>query len=301
MKKIDEKELKELFIELRNNNQVAFEKLYTKYKKLIYGIAFSILKNNEDAEDIVQIVFSKLYKIDKNKLPQNKEESWLYTLTKNETISLLRKKIHNIDLDTVYEIENQDNEINNIIEQDRYNRLICKLNDKEKQIVSLKILGNLSFNEISKLLNEPIGTIKWRYYKSMHTLKLLLSNLGMFIVTFVIGLKTLLNQDKINKAEQEIIKDEQIENNRDNIENETSKSETSENQEEFRDKIQDINNSIKEDIKQEIIIQENIKESNVNYFGVGILSISGIFLVLTIIFTIFFTKYQLKGKKKASK
>lgn len=301
MKKIDEKELKELFIELRNNNQVAFEKLYTKYKKLIYGIAFSILKNNEDAEDIVQIVFSKLYKIDKNKLPQNKEESWLYTLTKNETISLLRKKIHNIDLDTVYEIENQDNEINNIIEQDRYNRLICKLNDKEKQIVSLKILGNLSFNEIAKLLNEPIGTIKWRYYKSMHTLKLLLSNLGMFIVTFVIGLKTLLNQDKINKTEQEIIKDEPIENNRENIENETSKSETSENQEEFRDKIQDINNSIKEDIKQEIIIQENIKESKVNYFGVGILSVSGIFLVLTIISTIFFTKYQLKGKKKASK
>ena len=63
MNKIDEKELNELFIELKHNNKIAFEKLYTKYNKLVYGIAFSILKNKEDSEDVVQIVFSKLYKI----------------------------------------------------------------------------------------------------------------------------------------------------------------------------------------------------------------------------------------------
>ena len=89
MIKIDDKELNELFIELKDNNKIAFEKLYTKYNKLVYGVAFSILKNKEDSEDVVQIVFSKLYKIDKNKLPSNKEASWLYTLTKNETISFV--------------------------------------------------------------------------------------------------------------------------------------------------------------------------------------------------------------------
>ena len=39
-----------------------------------------------NSEDIVQIVFSETYTLDKNKLPTNKEVSWLYTLTKNETL-----------------------------------------------------------------------------------------------------------------------------------------------------------------------------------------------------------------------
>ena len=53
MNKIDEKELKKLFTELKSsNNRIAFETLYTKYNKLVYRIAFTILKNKEDSEDI---------------------------------------------------------------------------------------------------------------------------------------------------------------------------------------------------------------------------------------------------------
>lgn len=300
MNKIDEKELNELFIELKHNNKIAFEKLYAKYNKLVYGVAFSILKNKEDSEDIVQIVFSKLYKIDKNKLPSNKEASWLYTLTKNETISFLRKKNNDINLESIYEIEDKDNEINNIIDQVEFNRLISGLNDKEKQIISLKILANLSFDEIGKLLNEPTGTIKWRYYKSIHTLKILLSNLGMFIVTFVIGIKTLFNKKISNKIEQEeIIEDSQIEQNQESLEDEATKSEI---QESIKDETNnDINESPNEGIKEEIGIPEQPNTEQINYYGVGILSISSIFLIITITFTIIFVKYQLKRNKKTSK
>lgn len=300
MIKIDDKELNELFIELKHNNKIAFEKLYTKYNKLVYGVAFSILKNKEDSEDVVQIVFSKLYKIDKNKLPSNKESSWLYTLTKNETISFLRKKNNDINLESIYEIEDKDNEINNIIDQVEFNRLISGLNDKEKQIISLKILANLSFDEIGKLLNEPTGTIKWRYYKSIHTLKILLSNLGMFIVTFVIGIKTLFNKKISNKIEQEeIIEDSQIEQNQENVEDEATKSEI---QESLKDETNnDINESQNESIKEEIGIPEQPNTEQINYYGVGILSISSIFLIITITFLIFFVKYQLKRNKKTSK
>ena len=101
MGKINDKELKELFIELKYNNKIAFDKLYSKYNKMLYGIAFSILKNKQDAEDIVQTVFTKIYLIDKNKLPNNNEASWLYTITKNETISFLRKRTKDIDLDRI--------------------------------------------------------------------------------------------------------------------------------------------------------------------------------------------------------
>lgn len=300
MNKIDEKELSELFIELKHNNKIAFEKLYSKYNKLIYSIAFSILKNKTDSEDIVQTVFTKLYTMSKDKLPIQKQASWLYSLTKNETISFLRKKKHNIDLESIYEIEDRDNEINNIIDQIEFNRLISKLNDKEKQVVSLKILVNLSFEEIGKLLDVPTGTVKWRYYKSIHTLKILLSNLGMFIITFVMGIKLLSNQNKSNRAEQKTVEDNSIEKNQENIENETTKSET---QDSLKEKMNNVNEEIEENTQKEIQEKISIQEPviAVNNYAVGILSFSAIFLTLTIIFSIIFTKYQLKAKKKTSK
>ncbi len=49
MGKVNEKELKELFIEIEHDNKIAFEKLYNQYNKLVYGIAFSILKNKQDS------------------------------------------------------------------------------------------------------------------------------------------------------------------------------------------------------------------------------------------------------------
>ena len=187
-----------------------------------------------------------------------------------------------------------------IIDQIEFNRLISKLNDKEKQVVSLKILVNLSFEEIGKLLDVPTGTVKWRYYKSIHTLKILLSNLGMFIITFVMGIKLLSNQNKSNRAEQKTVEDNSIEKNQENIENETTKSETQDSlKEEMNNVKEEIEENTQKEIQEEISIQEPVIA--VNNYAVGILSFSAIFLTLTIIFSIIFTKYQLKAKKKTSK
>lgn len=303
MAKINEKELKEIFIELRNGNNLVFERFYSKYNKLVYGIAFSILKNADDSEDIVQIVFSKIYEMENDKLPTMSEASWIYSLTKNEVISLLRKKNDNIDLDSIYEIEDTNNEIGNIIDKIEFNKLICKLNDKEKQIISLKMLCDLSFDEIGKLLNEPTGTIKWRYYKSIHTLRILLSNLGMFIITFIIGLKTLARRDRNDKQEG-IIVNEEINRNKESVEDKYTESETQRVEQDKGENKKGISNNIEENvIEQETVIVTDIEnsEKSYDYLGIGILSISGIFFAITITFFIFFIKYQLKIKSKTSK
>ena len=149
MNRIDEKELKKLFTELKSsNNRVAFETPYQKYNKLVYRIAFTILKNKEDSEDVVQAVFSKIYTLSKDKLPLDNISTWIYSVTKNESISLFRKKKNTLDLDSIYEIADTDNEINNIVDQDSYNRLISRLNDKGKEVVSLKVLTNLTFDDL---------------------------------------------------------------------------------------------------------------------------------------------------------
>lgn len=290
MNKINIAELKELFVEIKYDNKVAFEKLYNKYKKLVYGIAFSLLKNEQDSEDIVQVVFTKIYSIDKSKLPIKNEASWLYSVTKNETLNFLKKKKDDISFDDIYEIPDNNNELNKLIEQDNYNRLISKLDNTEKEIVSLKILANLAFEEIGKLLNKPTGTIKWKYYKSVNTLKLLLSNLSMFIVTFLSSIVAFKNTKKssidteLKQEVEDVLKDE-------NIAGTPPK-------EEHKDEIV----ADEETEKQETIIVETpIANDNINYVGIGLMSISSIFFIITIIFSIIFTKHQLKRRKKLSK
>mgnify|MGYP004662460385 FL=1 len=299
MGKINEKELEELFIEIKYGNKIAFEKLYNNYNKLIYSIAYSILKNKQDTEDVVQIVFEKLYLVDKEKLPNRNETSWLYSVTKNETINYLKRNKNNIDLDSIYNIEDDNNEINKIIDQDSYNRLIDKLNDKEKETISLKIVSNLSFEEIGKLLKEPTGTIKWRYYKAINTLKILLSNLGMFIITFAIVIKTLFNKKVSDRVEQ----DKTIENNTNEETQENTYDETKKEQENLKDEVKsDISESQNNETKEEInIVSQPTNTEITNNSGFCFLSISFVFFIVTIIFSIIFAKYQLKLRKKLSK
>lgn len=205
MKKEEKTRLEQLFKEIKQGNKEIIEELYNRYNKIVYGIAFSILKNNEDSEDVVQIIFSKLYSIDEDKLPKEKAGTWLYKVTKNEALAILRKKYNNIRLEDIYNCENENNEINEVIDKESYNKLINKLNKKEQEIVSLKILSDLTFQEISEILGESSSTIKWRYYKAIYTLKITLSNLSMSIITFILGIATLKNQ----KKENPIIKDDQ--------------------------------------------------------------------------------------------
>ena len=289
MGKIKEKELKELFIEIKNNNKIAFEKLYSKYNKTVYGIAFSILKNKPDSEDVVQTVFTKIYTLGKDKLPKDKIGSWLYSVTKNETLLLLRKKDNNVNLEDIYSIKDENNEIYKFISQDSYNRLINSLNPKEQEVVSLKLLSNLTFKEIGSLLGESTNTVKWRYYKAIHTLKITLSNLSMFIITFVFGIIILKN----DKKELPVIKDDQnnINSNKNEIEAENKENEKLEDSEIIQEN---------EDFSENTIVEEQIMDTT-NYLSIGMFSVSAIFLILTIIFSIFLTKHQLNAKKKASK
>jgi len=300
MNKINENELKKFFIEIKKNNKSKFEEFYLKYNKLIYGVAFSIVKNKPDTEDIVQIAFTKIYTLEKEKLPSEKYASWLYSLAKNEAISFLRTKRNNVKLEDIYELENENNEINKIIEEDRYKKIISKLNSKEQEIVSLKILSNFSFNEISKMLNLPSSTVKWKYYKALHTLELLIGNICMFILTFIISLKNIFTKHK-EIPKKEHIQNEQSNQNTDvNRLNEDSENKKMEDQKDFNSII--VNNIIENSASNGIIVNEEIDiNTNNQSLNLIMLGISGIFLMCTIIFSVFLIKYQLKSKNKTSK
>ena len=255
---MNKKELKSIFLKIKKDDKKGIEELYSKYHKMVYGIAFSILKNKEDVEDIMQIVFTKIQELDKTKLPEDKEMTWLYTITKNETLNYLKKKKEELSLDTIYEIENKNNEIDEKIDYIEFNRLIRKLNKKEQEIISLKIISDFSFQEISELLNEPVGTVKWKYYKSLRTIKAMLGSLAMFVITFTIGMKVIFTNLKTGEEQQEIVQSEEDVNDvRQEVENTSSQDSDSMNGEELQDEEQH-----KE--MQDIIQEENTTREDMN-------------------------------------
>lgn len=308
MRNINKEELHANFIEISNKNEDEFNKLYKNYKSLVYGISFSILKNKETSEDVVQIVFSKIWNMKKENLPKSNEASWLYSLTKNETLNLLRKEKSTVNIDEVYYISDDEN-LNDIIDKDTYNRILSRLDEKEQEIVSLKILSGLSFKEIANILNMPIATVQWRYYKALHTLKILTGNLSMFIVAITIFLanKTIFKERK-KVANEEVKPEEQDEEYR---KDETSTKKENNNLQESTSKQTD---DIKENLRLENVmlgdnttnneLKEQINQEgmqNLNKIDIGILSVSGIFLTISIIFSIIFVKHQQKRRKKVSK
>ncbi len=302
MRKIDKKELKELFYRIKNGDkETATEELYNKYHNIIYGIAFSILKNKDDAEDAMQNVFIKIYNLNTSLVPESKESTWLYTVAKNEAIEIIRKKKEGIDLEDIYEIGNEDNDLDEIIDEISFNDLINKLSNKEKEIISLKIISNLSFREIANLLGEPIGTIKWKYYTSIYRIKTLLGNLIMSILAFLSG--ELLFQNKRSSSINQMNEDTVLDSN-------TTSDAT--NKENSRKENMQIENSFSEESKNkqdgDIIFEtENITNEvqivqdthhNINYLKMGTLGISAIFLIATIITLIFIKKSPTKSKEK---
>lgn len=184
MAKINEIELKEIFQNFKNSDNRQIDIFYEKYYDLVYGITFSILKNKENSEDVTQEVFEKIIKLDKDKFPTTGEASWLYTVTKNEVFQFLRKQKKLVDIDELFSLESESNEIDDIVDMTSYYKLIDNLNSIDREIISLRILSDFTFDKIAQILNMPIGTVQWRYYKALHSIKLTISSLAMLLVVY---------------------------------------------------------------------------------------------------------------------
>lgn len=277
---------------IKENEEISFSKLYEKYHGLVYGICFSILKNKEDSEDVMQAVFSKIYETSKEKLPKKHEASWLYSVTRNETISYIRKKKAVLELDGIYDIESTDNSIDEIIDKERYKKLISDLNDKEKEIVSLRVLANFSFKEIGRLLDEPTNTVKWRYHKAIHSLELLITNLALFIVSFVVGIRNVLREKKVGN--EQIMDDTEKENTiTESVQDVHRRNETLQDTNTTNSETKKENQSIEPTPSDETVdkestntVQEVVQDRGLSHFEIGAFAIASVFLVLTVCFLI---------------
>lgn len=293
------KKEEEIFELLKTNRKLGIEELYKNYSKLVYGVIYSILKNTDETEDVLQNVFVKIFKLDNEKLPTKSHLSWLYSVAKNETINYIKKHSKEKNYESLYEITDNDTEIEKVLDKEYFNKLIENLPPKQQEILSLKIISNLSFREIANILDMKIPAVQWHYYKSLNTLKLLLGNVITIFVGAFLYIKTrgLTERNEAEPEENDSVKEkDEVAIDEKNTADNKSINQSTELQEEHNraDSYTGKNDTI------EITAQATgaAESSTNNIVSLGIIITTIIFVVT---FSIFLIKRQIKLKKKLSK
>lgn len=156
----------------------AFDAIYERYSRKLYGFVLRYIKQEADAEEIVQEVFLKIWKSRSHIDVYSSFESFLFTIAYNFTISLLRKRVNEKKylehlrerqqieraVDLMDEI--QYNELN-----ERVNSLLKKLTPRQREIFMLSRYEGLSHEEIAKKLNISVNTIKNHLVSALSFLK----------------------------------------------------------------------------------------------------------------------------------
>ena len=294
------KKEEEIFELLKTNRKLGIEELYKNYSKLVFGVIYSILKNTDETEDVLQNVFIKIFKLDNEKLPTKSYLSWLYSVAKNETINYIKKHSKEKNFENLYEISDNDTEIERVLDKEYFNNLIKNLPQKQQEILSLKIVSNLSFKEIANILNMKIPAVQWHYYKSLNTIKLLLGNVITIFVGAFLYIKTrgLTERNEAEPEENDSVKekDEIALDEEKSIDESYSINQSTELQGENNrsDNYTGKNDTI--EITAQATGAAESSTNNIISFGIIVTTI-----LLVVIFSILLIKRQIKLKKKLSK
>ena len=167
----------------KTGDQAAFAVLVNRYHRPLYHAAFRVLGNAEDASDITQIVFLKVAERIDEYDPRYKFFSWIYRITINESLNLLRNHQREVALDDDIEIADTD-EMN---PEQRYQttevgeqvqQALMRLKMDDRVVITLRHFSEFSYREIGDILDLEEKTVKSRLFEARQRLSLLLSDLS---------------------------------------------------------------------------------------------------------------------------
>jgi RNA polymerase sigma factor (sigma-70 family) len=170
-------------------NQFDLTNLYHTYKVLVYNVALNYLQNVEDAEEITQDVFVKVYQsIDKFK-DQSTLKTWIYRITINQSLDFIKHKnsqkrsfIFGKKSENEYEINNASNfEHPGIALENKENgqilfHAINELPENQKTAFILSKFDGLSNPEVAEIMELSISAIESLIFRAKNTLKEKLAN-----------------------------------------------------------------------------------------------------------------------------
>jgi RNA polymerase sigma factor (sigma-70 family) len=152
---------------------VGFQKLLSLYKKPLYNHIRNIVLNHDDADDVLQNTFIKVYQNLGNFKRESKLFSWIYKIATNESITFInnrakrngqtseafqQKQIENLQADVYFEGD----EI-----QLKLQKAIHQLPEKQQLVFKMKYFEELKYEEISKILGTSVGALKASYFHAV--------------------------------------------------------------------------------------------------------------------------------------
>ena len=141
-----------------------FDNIYEEYFDRVYYKVLSVVKNDDDAEDICQETFISVYK----NLSKFREESniytWIYRIAINKTYDLFKKRKLEFEInDEVLSLPEDINFDTKVILEEK----LKLISEKEREIVILKDIYGYKLKEIAEIKNMNLSTVKSVYYKAL--------------------------------------------------------------------------------------------------------------------------------------
>ncbi len=183
----------QLAILAKKGDREAFEKLVKMHEKFVYATVYFDVKNKDDAYDISQEIFIRVYRSLSSFRADSAFSSWLYRICKNSTYDFLRKsgknnalsiselgaeddegKQQSFDIPDTSESSNpsdaaEKNELKEVVQ-----KAISKLSNEHKAVIILRDIEGYSYSDIANLLGIEEGTVKSRISRARDILKKLL-------------------------------------------------------------------------------------------------------------------------------
>lgn len=164
-------ELKALVKRLQDGEIAVFDTIYYETKNVVYYTILSIIKDKSLAEDIMQDTYLKMLDKIHSFKPRYGFKSWLVTIARNMAINEYNRRKRELSFDP-----SVDEYIFGTVESSSEKELIVKemletLDEIEREVMILHVIGDLKHREIADILKKPIGTITWIYNKAIKKLK----------------------------------------------------------------------------------------------------------------------------------
>jgi RNA polymerase sigma-70 factor (ECF subfamily) len=173
-----EEELLEIVKKAQGGDQEAFQEIVQRYKVQVAGIAYRMVGDYEDAKDISQMVFVKIYQ-NLNRFDTTKKLStWLYRITINASIDFIRKfRKHKLEvLDNIIgELKEKKNDVEGVYQRGlirlAVDEALESLNPKQRSVFVLRDLEGLDIKEVSQVTGMPQATVRWYLHRARAKLR----------------------------------------------------------------------------------------------------------------------------------
>jgi len=153
----------------KSGQRAAFEPLVRRYGPRAYRFALALVRDAEEAKDLSQEAFIRAY-VSMHRFDSERPfYPWFLTILRNVCLSHLRRRRVKVDLEQIPELEDR-RELSPDVKV-RVEQALMSLSTHDREILELKAFQDLSYREISELLEIPRGTVMSRLYHARRRFK----------------------------------------------------------------------------------------------------------------------------------